>query len=67
MSWLGHLLGLDNLIRKHTCHVHRCPRIGRHKVEGTEYVVCRRHHPDGAPTHADVVRRHRQHVAPRSE
>lgn len=32
--------------RKHTCHVHGCPRIGRHLVEGTPYTVCRKHHPD---------------------
>lgn len=27
------------------CHVHRCWRLGRHKVDGTPYVTCRRHHP----------------------
>jgi hypothetical protein len=29
-----------------TCHVQRCWRIGRHQVNGTPYVVCRKHHPD---------------------
>lgn len=28
------------------CHQDGCRRIGLHKVEGTPYVVCRRHHPD---------------------
>lgn len=41
-------------VRRHNCHVHRCLRVGRHPVAGTTYVVCRRHHPDGAPTAADV-------------
>lgn len=39
--------GLINLARKHNCHVHGCIRVGRHPVEGTTHVVCRRHHPDG--------------------
>lgn len=43
-------------VRRHNCHVHGCWRVGRHPVEGTGYVVCRRHHPDGAPTAADVRR-----------
>lgn len=29
--------------RRHNCHVHGCWRIGRHSVEGTPHVVCRRH------------------------
>jgi hypothetical protein len=28
------------------CHVHRCWRLGRHQVDGTPFVTCRRHHPD---------------------
>jgi len=39
--------GLVAIVRKHNCHVHNCWRIGRHPVEGTPYVVCRRHHPEG--------------------
>jgi hypothetical protein len=27
------------------CHVHRCWRLGRHHVDGTPFVVCRKHHP----------------------
>jgi len=40
---------------KHACHVKGCPRIGRHKVDGTEWVVCAKHHPVGAPTSAAVT------------
>lgn len=41
-------------VRRHNCHVHRCWRIARHPVAGTGHVVCRHHHPDGAPTAADI-------------
>lgn len=51
---LGYLAIIGTLIRRHNCHVHGCLRVGRHPVTGTDYVVCRRHHPDGAPTAADV-------------
>ncbi len=50
---------LVGLLRKHNCHVQGCLRLGRHAVEGTAYVVCRRHHPEGAPTAQDVARTHR--------
>jgi hypothetical protein len=83
MSWLGHVLGLDDptgpiylawsgfgadlgelallaglyqWARRHNCHVHGCWRIGRHRVGDTGIVVCRRHHPHGAPTAVDVAR-----------
>ncbi|HEV2375849.1 MAG TPA: hypothetical protein VGS19_27240 [Streptosporangiaceae bacterium] len=52
------------LVRKHNCHVHGCWRVGRHPVEGTAYVVCRRHHPDGPLTHEHVLRAHRGAVPP---
>lgn len=41
-------------VRHRNCHVHGCWRLARHPVAGTTFVVCRRHHPDGAPTAADV-------------
>jgi hypothetical protein len=47
--------GLIGIYRKHNCMIHGCWRIGRHPVEGTSYVTCRRHHPDGAPSHRDVL------------
>ena len=46
------------LLRKHNCHARGCWRIGRHPVEGTGFVVCRRHHPDGKPTAADIRERY---------
>jgi hypothetical protein len=42
------------ILRRHNCHVHGCPRLGRHPVAGTEFVVCRRHHPDDHATAEDV-------------
>lgn len=47
---LAVLGGLVSLYRKHNCHVKGCPRLGRHLIAGTTYVVCARHHPEGAPT-----------------
>ena len=44
------------LIRRHQCHVRSCWRIGRQQVDGTTFVVCRRHHPDGAPAHRHVLK-----------
>lgn len=46
LALVGAALGV---YRKHNCHVHKCPRIGRLPVEGTGYVVCSKHHPTGAP------------------
>lgn len=43
------------LMRRHNCHVKGCPRIGRHAVDGTSYVVCRHHHPEDKPTHQQVL------------
>jgi hypothetical protein len=51
--------GAYAIYRHHNCHVSGCPRIGRHKVAGTDYVVCRRHHPDEAPTAEQVLAEHR--------
>ncbi|HEY3528618.1 MAG TPA: hypothetical protein VGK78_05665 [Nocardioides sp.] len=44
------------LYRKHRCHVTRCWRLAKQPVEGTSWYVCHHHHPDGKPTHADVLR-----------
>jgi len=49
-----------SLYWKHTCHAKGCYRIGRHPVEGTPHVVCRKHHPDGEPTHAEILEQHRE-------
>lgn len=52
--------GLISIVRHHNCHVHRCWRVGRHKVTGTPHVVCRRHHPDGPLIHQQLQAGHRQ-------
>lgn len=36
------------VLRKHTCHVHHCLRLGHHPIGGTAYMVCAKHHP-GVP------------------
>lgn len=51
--------GLVTLVRHRNCHVHRCWRLGRHPVAGTQFTVCRRHHPDGHVTHEHVLAAHR--------
>lgn len=47
------------LIRHHNCHTKGCWRIGRLKfaADGTEYLLCHRHHPTGQPTHAEIKER----------
>ena len=43
------------IYRKHNCHVHRCWRIAKQQVEGTTWMVCHRHHPEGKPTEATMT------------
>jgi len=50
--------GMASIYRKHNCHVRGCWRIARHPVAGTDFIVCRRHHPDDAPSHQDVLDAH---------
>ena len=45
-------------IRHKNCHVKGCPRLGRHTVQGTDHVVCRKHHPQDTPTAQDVLDDH---------
>jgi hypothetical protein len=47
--------GVTMLYRKHNCHVQGCWRLQWKTVPGTDHVVCRRHHPADAPTHAQVL------------
>lgn len=54
--------GLISICRRHNCHTKSCWRIGRHQVAGTTYIVCRRHHPDGKPTHHHILAAHRAHL-----
>lgn len=43
-------------LRKHNCHVRRCWRIGRLPVDGTPWITCRKHHPDGHITAQQILR-----------
>jgi hypothetical protein len=51
--------------RRHNCHVGGCWRVGRAKVPGTEYIVCRKHHPHDAPTAQNVLDAHTAALARR--
>lgn len=55
--------GLAAMVRRHNCHVGRCWRIGRLPIEGTPYLVCTRHHPEGAPPHTRIIAAHQRHKA----
>lgn len=48
-------------VRKHNCEVRGCWHISRHKVEATGHYVCRRHHPEGAPTAQRIRELHLRH------
>ena len=43
LSWVGIPV---LLYRRNNCHVRGCWRLGKHSVDDTPWVVCRRHHPD---------------------
>ena len=66
ISEVAILGALVSIYRRHACHVKGCPRIGRFPVAGTTFVVCRRHHPDDAPTHQDVIDAHHHALRRRS-
>ena len=57
---IGAVLGM---YRKHNCHATGCWRIGKHPVEGTGFITCRKHHPlirsDGPLTADDIAHAHR--------
>jgi hypothetical protein len=49
------------IIRRHNCHAKGCWRLGMHPVNGTSYIVCKKHHPRAsAPT---VEQIHAAHAA----
>lgn len=47
VALLGAAIGI---YRKHNCHVSGCWRIAKQQVEGTTWMVCHKHHPDGSLT-----------------
>jgi hypothetical protein len=50
--------GAIAIYRKHNCHARGCWRVGRHPVSGTEYIVCRKHHPHESPTAEQIIAEH---------
>jgi hypothetical protein len=48
------------IARRHNCHVKGCWRIARSRVAGTDYIVCRRHHPHERPTAEKVLQAHEE-------
>jgi hypothetical protein len=39
-------VGVYTGVRKVNCHAKGCWRIGHHQLDGTPYILCRRHHPN---------------------
>ena len=50
--------GAYAIFRRHNCHAKRCWRVGRHKVPGTDYIVCRKHHPHESPSAEQILAEH---------
>ena len=57
-------VGVYTGVRKVNCHTKGCWRIGHHTLDGTPYVLCKRHHPH-VPTkgasHEHILEQHRRH------
>src|ERR1700722_1746218 len=56
-------IGVYTGARKVNCHQKGCWRIGHHALEGTPYILCRRHHPGvptGGATHEQILEQHRK-------
>jgi len=57
-------IGVYTGVRKVNCHTKGCWRIGHHTLDGTPYVLCKRHHPH-VPTkgasHEHILEQHRRH------
>ena len=56
-------VGVYTGVRKVNCHTKGCWRIGHHTLEGTPYILCRKHHPyvptKGA-SHEHILEQHRK-------
>ncbi len=63
------ILGL--VWRKVNCHAKGCLRVGLHKVDGTPYITCKKHHPVHPDSHAltaeQIAEVHRAAISARSE
>jgi hypothetical protein len=40
---IGAVVGV---FRKHNCHIKGCYRIGKHPLENSPFILCKKHHPD---------------------
>jgi hypothetical protein len=50
--------GAYAIARRHNCHVKGCWRVARAQVPGTNYIVCRKHHPHEGPSAQKVLDDH---------
>ena len=57
-------IGVYTGVRKVNCHTKGCWRIGHHPLDGTPYILCRKHHPyvptKGA-SHEHILEQHRKY------
>ena len=57
-------IGVYTGVRRVNCHTKGCWRIGKHRLDGTPYVLCRHHHP-GVPSkgasHQHILEQHRRY------
>jgi hypothetical protein len=60
-TWLFSF-GFVTYFRHANCHIHHCPRVGRHQVKGLPYRVCKYHlhqiHPHLEPEDGRVTVEH---------
>jgi hypothetical protein len=64
LEGIGALAAAYALLRKHNCHVKGCLRIGRHPVDGTNFITCHHHHPrQSAPSHHEVLQAHEHRMS----
>ena len=54
-------VGIGIYLYHHNCHARGCWRLGKHPVEGTPYVACRKHHPHVPDTGATAGEIHVAH------
>lgn len=61
LTQLTILGGVAAVYRKHTCEVHGCWRLGRHKT-AAEHCVCRKHHPYDKLTPETIIEAHNKAI-----
>lgn len=63
--FIAFFAGLGAWVRKYNCERHGCWRLGRHAT-AAGHVVCRHHHPDGAPDSEAIASAHRRALRDRA-